>query len=93
MDKNRREIKTGDVVRIENGYFKSDNGLFLVAHSPGDSGWLGKDWSLRRLNKDGTLSKASRNIAFWPLFVTVSGRKKRAEARKHNKKYATIEVI
>lgn len=93
MDKNGNKIKTGDVVRIKGGYFKSDNGLFLVAHSPRDPDWLGKDWGLRRLNKNGTLSKRKHNVAFWPLTVTVSGYKKRIEAMEHNKKYATIEVI
>ncbi len=93
MDKNGKEIKTGDTVRIKGGYFKSDNGLFLVAHSPGDPDWLGGDWSLRRLKKNGKLSTRKHSMAFWPIFVTVSDRKKRIEAREHNKKYATIEVI
>ena len=30
LDKNGREIKMGDIVRVENGYFKSSNGLFFL---------------------------------------------------------------
>jgi len=93
MDKNGKEIKTGDVVKIEGGYFKADNGLFKVVHSPGDPDWLGKDWSLCRVNKNGTLSKSKHRTAFWPLMVTVSGYKKRIEARDHNAQNATIEIV
>ena len=28
-DKNGKEIKTGDIVKIEGGYFKRDNGTFF----------------------------------------------------------------
>lgn len=48
MDKNGKEIKTGDIVKIEGGYFKADNGLFRVEHAPGDPNWLGKDWCLHQ---------------------------------------------
>jgi hypothetical protein len=30
VDKNGRQIQTGDVVLVSGGYFKSDNGLFAV---------------------------------------------------------------
>ena len=36
VDKNGRQIQTGDVVLVSGGYFKSDNGLFAVIHAPGD---------------------------------------------------------
>ena len=93
MDKNGRQIKTGDLVRIEGGYFKSDNGLFRVMHAPGDPDWCGKKWCLYRANKNGTISKSKHRTAFWPLLVTVSSRQKRIEAACHNAEHATIEVI
>lgn len=93
MDKNGREIKTGDIVKIEGGYFKADNGTFKVMHSPGDENWTGKDWCLYRVNKDGSISNGKYKTAFWPLMVTVSGREKGIIARQHNREHATIEVI
>lgn len=93
MDKNGNEIKKGDIVRIEGGYFKADNGLFRVEHAPGNAGWLGNDWCLHRVNQNGTESKGRYKTAFWPLMVTVSGYYKRCEAKRHNAEYATIEVM
>lgn len=93
LDKNNIEIKTGDVVRISGAYFKNDNGLYYVEHSPGDPNWLGSDHSLRKLNKNGTLSKAKYNICFWPISITTNSWEKRALAREHNKQYAEIEII
>ncbi len=93
MDKNGKEIKKGDIVKIAGGYFKSDNGLFRVIHAPGDPDWLGKDWCLYRINRDGTESKSKYKTAFWPLTVTVSSYQKRCEAKRHNAEHATIEVI
>jgi len=93
MDKNNIKIKTGDIVKIEGGFFKADNGLFQVIHSPGDSDWLGSDWCLYRINKNGTISASKHKTAFWPLMVTVSSQDKRIEAREHNKNNATIEVV
>ena len=93
LDKNGIEIKKGDKVMITGAYFKSDNGLWRVEHAPGDSDWCGKDYSLRRLNKNGTDSNGKYNISFWPLIVTVSGYWKRLEAKAHNAEHAQIEVI
>ncbi|MFA7463310.1 MAG: hypothetical protein WCY59_09230 [Anaerovoracaceae bacterium] len=93
MDKNGKTIKKGDIVRIEGGYFKADNGLFRVEHAPGDPGWCGRDWCLHRINRDGSASKGKYKTAFWPLMVTVSGYRKRIEAQTHNAEHATIEVI
>jgi hypothetical protein len=93
IDKNGKEIKTGDIVKIEGGYFKADNGTFLVKHSPGDPSWSGSDYSLRKCNKKGEESETKYATAFWPLMVTVSSRDKRIAAHAHNKEYATIEII
>jgi hypothetical protein len=93
MDKNGKEIKTGDIVRIEGGYFKSDNGLFKVEHAPGDANWNGNDWCLRKVKKDGTSSVGKYTTAFWPLMVTINSHDKRYAAKEHNAKYATIEVV
>lgn len=93
FDKNNKEIKTGDVVRVSGGYFKSDNGLYYVEHSPGDPSWTGSDHSLRRLNKNGALSTAKDNVRFWPIFTTTNSWEKRALAREHNKQFAEIEII
>ncbi len=92
-DKNGVEIKKGDKVVITGAYFKSDNGLWRVEHAPGDPDWYGKDYSLRRLNKNGTDSKGKYNICFWPLGVFVNGYQKRMEARAHNAQHAQIEVV
>lgn len=92
-DKNGKEIKTGDIVKIEGGYFKADNGTFLVKHSPGDPSWSGSDYSLKKCNKKGKESQSKYSTAFWPLMVTVNSRDKRIEAKQHNAEHATIEVI
>ena len=92
-DRNGREIKSGDIVRISGGYFKRDNGLYLVTNTPGDPSWSGRDLSLKKINRNGSLSTAKYNQAFWPLFVTVSDAWKRAEAKEHNKEHAEIEIV
>jgi hypothetical protein len=92
-DKNGKEIKTGDIVKIEGGYFKADNGTFIVKHSPGDPSWNGSDYSLKKCNKKGEESDAKNSIAFWPLMVSVNSHEKRIAARQHNKEHSTIEII
>ena len=92
-DKNGIEIRTGDIVRITGAYFKCDNRVFFVSCSPGDPGWLGKDYSLHKLNsRTGELTDHN-SIASWPLQSYVSDRAKSAEASAWNKKHAEIEVI
>lgn len=86
-------MKTGDIVEVQGGYFKSDNGLFIIVHSPGDINWYGNDWCLKRLNKNLTPSKSKYKMAFFPLSVTISDRVKAEQAKEHNAKYATIRVI
>lgn len=93
VDKNGIEIKKGDTVAITGAYFKNDNGLWKVEHAPGDEDWFGSDYSLRKLNKNGTESKGKYNITFWPLIVTCNGYFKRIEAKAHNAQYSQIEVI
>ena len=92
-DKNGKEMKKGDTVRITGGYFKCDNGTFKIEHAPGDADWLGSDYSLRLLNKDGTVSTRKYNLAFWPLTVTTNSYEKRVQAKEHNRANAQIEVI
>lgn len=92
-DKNGKQIKHGDMVKIEGGFFKADNGLFRVEHAPGDENWLGNDYCLKRVKKDGTQSTGKYTTAFWPLMVTVNSYEKRIQAREHNANFATIEVI
>ena len=92
-DKNGIEIKTGMIVEITGAYFKSDNGLYFVAHSPGDASWSGSDYSLRKISKRGKVSTAKNRICFWPISVFVSDRSKAAEANRWNKEFGTIEVV
>ena len=87
------KLKTGDIVKIENAYFKSDNGLYFVTHCPGDVNWLGDDYCLEKICKNGKLSKAKYSTCFWPLCSYVSSRKKAAEADVWNKENATITKI
>ena len=91
-DKNGIEIKTGAIVEITGAYFKNDNGLYYVANSPGDPNWCGADHSLHKISRAGKISKAKNNICFWPIFLTVNDRFKRAEAKRWNEENATIEV-
>ena len=93
LDKNGKEMKTGDVVIISGAYFKNDNGLWKIEHSPGDANWWGRDYSLRRLNKNGTVSKRKDNICFWPIGIFVNDYYKRLEAKAHNAKFAQIEIV
>lgn len=92
LDKNGVEIKTGDIVEISGAYFKNDNGLYFVTHSPGDPTWSGRDYSLKRISKYGKISKAKYNFCFWPISVFVSDRFKAAQATSWNREHATIEV-
>ena len=90
-DKNGVEIKTGMIVEISGAYFKNDNGLYYVEHSPGDPGWCGKDHCLKKISKAGKISTAKYNICFWPIMVTVNG-PKYYDAKRWNEEHAIIEV-
>lgn len=91
-DKNNRPMKTGDVVEITGAYFKNDNGLYFVEHTPGDPNWSGRDHCLRRIKRNGELSTAKDNICFWPISVYVNSRDKRAAANQWNREHAEIEI-
>lgn len=93
LDKNGKEIRTGDIVIVEGGYFKNDNGRFVVTVSPGDEGWTGRYHSLKRLNRNGTPSKSKGSISSWPLMPLVVSRIRRAEIHTYNDEHATIEVV
>ena len=92
LDKNGKEMVTGCVVEIKNAYFKTDNGLYFVEKSPEELGWLGSDYCLLKLKRNGQLSTAKKNICFWPIMSFVSDRMKSIEANAWNKEHATIEV-
>lgn len=92
-DKNGIELRTGQVVEITGGFFKADNGRFVVVHSPGDAGWLGDDYSLRRVSKKNEISLAKNAFAFWPLDACTNDYAKNIEADTHNREHARIEII
>ena len=92
LDKNGKEMVTGCVVEIKNAYFKTDNGLYFIEKSPEELGWLGSDYCLLKLKRNGQLSTAKKNICFWPIMSFVSDRMKSIEANAWNKEHATIEV-
>lgn len=95
QDKNGNTIRKGDVVKIEGGYFKTDNGMYKVNHAPGDNDWSGKDYAMIKINRKGSIAcpNSHTKIGFWPLMVTVNSREKRIEANAHNAEHATIEII
>lgn len=93
LDKNGVEIRTGDVVRVSNAYFKNDNGTYLVVHSAGDPSWCGRDHCLYRLRRDGKISESKYKTTFWPLSAWTNDRWKNAAARDWNAEHAEIEVI
>lgn len=93
LDKNGKEICVNDIVEIQGGYFKTENGRFLVRYVPGTPGWSGNYCSLTRMNKNGTLSKSKGRTQSWPIAVYVNDRDLRATAKEHNAQNATIEVV
>lgn len=91
LDSNGIEMATGMVVEIKNAYFKNDNGLYLITHTPGDESWCGSDYGLKRIKRNGEPAKTNP-VAFWPLCSFTSDRFKNASADKWNKENATITV-
>ena len=92
QDKNGIEMKTGMVVEIKNAFFKNDNGKYFIDNAPGDPSWLGGDYSLLRIKRNGELAKTNP-ICFWPICTFVSDKAKNAEAKAWNQANATIEVL
>ena len=92
-DKNGIEIVTGNIVKVSNAYFKSDNGLYFVEHSPGDPSWCGSDHCLKRICRNGKLSTSKYNICFWPVRSYCNDRMKRALSDEWNDNHAEIEVV
>lgn len=93
LDINGKEITTGAVVEIRNAYFKADNGLYFVEHSPSDPTWSGTSHSLNKLCRNGKISATKYSTAFYPLATFTNSREKRIEAAEHNSKYAEIEIV
>lgn len=94
LDKNGIEIKTGDVVKITGAYFKNDNAVYFVKHSPGDPDWLGIDHCLNKIDRrNGKISTAKSCLCFWPIMVTINSRDKYYAAKNWNKDNAQIEII
>lgn len=92
FDKNGKEMLTGMTVRISGAFFKNDNGIYFIAHCPGDPSWSGRDLSLTKICRNGKISK-TKGIAFWPLISFTNDRTKNMAAKAHNAEYAEIEVI
>ena len=93
LDKNNRELRTGQVVYVSGGYFKSDNGLFRITHSPNDENWSGSDHCLKRVNKKWIDSKAKYSVAFYPLMVTTNNMEQKLIAKEHNKNNSSIKIL
>ena len=93
LDKNGKEIRTGDMVQITGANFKNDNGLYFVEHSPGDVAWCGNDYSLRKISKRGKISKSRYNICFWPIAIFTNSYEKRVNGNAWNKEHAEIEIV
>lgn len=92
-DKNGREMRTGDIVKVSGAYTKRHNGLFVIEHTPGDVSWLGEDYSLQKLKKNGEYSNGSYTTQFWPLSYFSNNGEHNAAAREHDSKNATIEIV
>lgn len=86
------ELHTGQIVEIKNAYFKNDNGLYFVESSPEDPNWCGNEYSLKRICKNGKISKSKSSICFWPIGVFVNNPETKALANDWNKYHAIIEV-
>lgn len=93
VDKNGRQIQTGDVVLVSGGYFKSDNGMFAVIHAPGDPDWYGESCCLNKLCKSGKLSEGKYATAFWPIAVNAGSWRTKMDAKSWNAANAEILVV
>lgn len=92
-DKNGVEIRVGDAVRVSDAYFKTDNGLYFVAHSSEVPGYRGSDLCLHKLCKNGSLAISKNITNFWPIHSYTNNCAKNAEAKQWNAANAKIEVV
>lgn len=92
VDKNGITMKTGDIVKVSGSYFKSDNGLYFVEHSPEDPNWCGSDHCLKKICNNGKVSTATRSVCFWPVTVFVNDHSKCCEAKRWNAEHCEIEI-
>lgn len=95
LDRNNREIRTGDFVKISGAYFATNNGLWLVTNGndrPGDPDG-GSVW-LDKVKKNGELcvERAGTTICL-PLSYYCSDWKKNRAAREHDRDNLRYEVI
>ena len=89
IDSKNREIKTGDIVQITGGYFKTSNGVFYVSNLDTE-----KSLWLHRIKKNGEICvNSASSVQNWPLTSYCSDRRKNAEAKKHNAENAKIEIV
>lgn len=89
LDKNGREIQTGDIVQVSGSYFKTGNGLFYVSNLDTER----RLW-LHRIKKNGELCVSSASSTQnWPLTSYCSDARKNREAKIHNAEHAQIEVM
>lgn len=100
LDKNGKEMGTGDIVMITGSYFAIDNGKWLIARSPGDDGWNYEDYKIRKITPRGKLSTSRYHVNYWPIrrngrnsFERLSNSCERRLAMIYNRKHAMIEVI
>lgn len=91
-DTNGIEIKTGDIVEITGAYFKNDNGIYFVDRTPGDAGWLGGYYSLKKISKNGTIKQTKYSTGSWPIVAYTNDRFKNAESKEWNAEHATITI-
>ena len=73
-DVNGVEMRTGDIVEITGGFFKSDNGVFLITASPKDTGWFGSYYAMERVNKNGSISTSKSKNGSWPIGIYINNR-------------------
>lgn len=91
-DLNGNTIQAGDIVEIRNAYFKNDNGFWFVEQDGTNEAYLGKDLTLKKICKNGKISKSKKSICFYPLKSFVNDAVKRYEADEWNKENATIQI-
>lgn len=87
LDKNGKSVHVGDIVRVENAYFKTDNSLYFVETFDAENAvnlWL---------KKVGKTGKVLDGVNQWPLHSYCSDSRKNAAARAHNKENATLEIV